>query len=208
MASLHPKIKRPSFDPFYPLFTGGELAGVSGLSRAMVDVWVSEGRLRATRRERRGRGKGKGRPMFSAVAIFTVKLTLELSAKLKIGLSEWIALGVDAEDATIPTEVANITELAEYIAGGNWFWAVARGVENNRPFKIYSYATRTKDKWLFDTHIGEELKTPCFGLDAPFLFIPMWRTFSDVYVECKKLLDTSDTDVEESLTCAEPNNKK
>jgi hypothetical protein len=197
MVRSAPKIMRPAFDPTAPLFASGELAKVSGLSRAMVDVWVSEGRLKPTRREQsqrrtRGRGKGKGRPMFSAVAIFTVRLTLELSAQLRIGLSEWVALGVDAEEAKIPPEAANITELAEYIADGNWFFAVARGVENNKPFKIYSYATRAKSKWLFDTHIGEELKEPCFGLDAPFLFIPMWRTFSEVYVECKKLLGISE----------------
>jgi hypothetical protein len=187
-----------AFDLEAPLFGTGELAQVSGLSRAMVDVWVSEGRLRPTRRQQRegqmkGRGRKRlGRPMFSAVAIFTVKLTCEMAAQLGIGLSEWISLGVAVEGADIPPYVANMAELTEYVAGGNWFWAVARGVENNKPFKIYSYATRTKGKWLFDTHVGDELKEPCFGLNQPFLFIPMWRTFSEVYVECKKLLGIVD----------------
>ena len=49
-----------------------------------------------------------------------------------------------------------------------------------------------QEKWTFDTHIGDELKEPCFGLTEPFLFIPMWRIFSEVYVECKKLLGVTD----------------
>ena len=192
------KIKQPAFDLEAPLFGTGELARVSGLSRAMADAWVSEGRLKPTRREqsqRRIKGrlqKRQGRPRFSAIAIFTVKLTLAIRAQFGIGLSEWNTLGEEAEAAPFPADAMNIAELATYIAEGNWFWAVARGVENNKPFKIYCYATRSKNKWTFDTHIGDELKEPCFGLTEPFLFIPMWRIFSEVYVECKKLLGVTD----------------
>ncbi len=188
------KIKQPAFPLEAALFGTGELAQVSGLSRAMADAWVSEGRLKPTRREqseRRIKGrvqKRQGRPRFSAIAFFTVRLTLALRAQFGIGLSEWNTLGEASEAAQIPADATNIAELAAYIAEGNWFWAVARGVENNNPFKIYCYATRSKGKWLFDTHIGDELKEPCFGLNEPFLFIPMWRIFSEVYVECKKLL--------------------
>jgi hypothetical protein len=184
------KIKQPRFDLDAPLFTAGELAKVSGLSRAMVDVWVNRGLLEPTRRERAGRRtkgrvrKGHGRPMFSAGAIFKVRLTLELGRHLGIGLSEWVPLS--------NKYVANIAEVADIIAGGNWQWAVSRGVENAEPFKICSYATKDHGEWLFDIQIGEERRAPRFGLDVPHLFIPIWRIFAEVYVECKKLLGITD----------------
>jgi hypothetical protein len=192
------KIKQPRFDLDAALFTAGELAEVSGLSRAMVDVWVSRGLLEPTRRERAKRQtkgrvrKGQGRPMFSSVAIFKVRLTLELGRHLGIGLSEWVALSNIAELAKIPSYIANIAEVADMIAGGNWMWAVARGIENGKPFKICSYATQDHGEWLFDMEIGEDRRQPRFGLEVPHLFIPMWRVFETVYVECKKLLGMSD----------------
>lgn len=192
------KIKQPLFDLDAALFTAAELAQVSGLSRAMVDVWVSRGLLRPTRRERAQRQtkgrvrKGHGRPMFSAGAIFKVRLTLELGRHLGIGLSEWVPFGNEAEDAEIPSYTASIAELAELIAGANWTWAVARGVENDKPFRIYSYATYVDGKLLFDTHVGEHRREPCFGLDVPHLYIPIWRIFETVYVDCKRLLGIKD----------------
>ncbi len=192
------KIKQPRFDLDSALFTAGELAEVSGLSRAMVDVWVSRGLLEPTRRERakrqtKGRVRiGQGRPMFSAVAIFKVRLTLELGKHLGIGLSEWVALSNKAEKAQLPSFIANIAGAADMIAGGNWMWAVARGIENGKPFKICSYATQDHGEWLFDMEIGEERRQPHFGLDVPHLFIPMWRICETIYVECKKLLGMLD----------------
>ena len=138
--------------------------------------------------------------MFSSVAIFKVRLTLELGRHLGIGLSEWVALSNIAELAKIPSYIANIAEVADMIAGGNWMWAVARGVENGKPFKICSYATRDHGEWLFDMEISEERRQPRFGLEVPHLFIPMWRVFETVYVECKKLLGMSDqTTVDEDV---------
>jgi hypothetical protein len=130
--------------------------------------------------------------MFSSVAIFKVRLTLELGRHLGIGLSEWVALSNIAEVAVMPSHVTNIARAADMIAGGNWMWAVARGVENRKPFKICSYATQDHGEWLFDMEIGEERRAPYFGLDVPHLFIPMWRIFETVYIECKELLGMSD----------------
>lgn len=130
--------------------------------------------------------------MFSSSAIFKVRLTLELGRHLGIGLSEWVALGNIAEKADMPSSAANIAEVADMIAGGNWMWAVARGVENQKPFKICSYATQDHGKWLFDMEIGEERRQPRLWLDVPHLFIPIWRIFETVYIECKKLLGMSD----------------
>ena len=191
------KIKQVAFSLDAPLFTSAELAEVSGLARSMVDVWVSRGLLQPTRREqspRRTKGKvrkGHGRPMFSAIAIFKVRLACELGRHLGIGLSEWVPLGGLAGAAETGSDATNIAEATNLLAGGNWMWAVARGVENDKPFKTYSYATNATGKWLFDTQIGQQHQTPSFGLDVPHLFIPTGIIFETVYTECKKLLGLS-----------------
>ena len=113
--------------------------------------------------------------MFSSAAIFKVTLALELRQHLGIGLSEWIRL-------------SNIDEMANRVAGGNWMWAVARGVENDKPFKLYTFATYRDSDWVFDMQLGDENKTPLFGRDVPYLVIPTYRIYEKVYVECKKLL--------------------
>jgi hypothetical protein len=130
--------------------------------------------------------------MFSAIAIFKIRLACELGRHLGIGLSEWVHLGDKAEAANVFSDSSKITEAADLIADGNWMWAVARGVENDRPFKIYSYATDRNGKWFFDTQVGEERCEPSFGLDIPHLFVPLWSIFARVYVECKKLLGISE----------------
>lgn len=126
--------------------------------------------------------------MFSAVAIFQVRLAVQMASHLGIGLSEWMKIGKGVEDAEIPTTVAKMRELAELASEGNWFWAVARGVENKRPFKFSVFATHMKGKWVFDSFIGDERREPCFGAKVPCLYIPLWAIFEEVYVECKKLL--------------------
>lgn len=188
------KIKQPAFDLDAALFSSGELAQVAGLSCAMVDLWVSRGLLEPTRRERaerRTKGrvrKGHGRPMFSAGAIFKVRLTLELGRHLGIGRSEWVPLGKTVEEA----QVANIAEAADRVAGGNWMWAVARGVENKKPFRIYTLATYSDGEWLFDMQLGDQSHKPSFGQDVPYLVIPTWKIYEAVYVACKELLGLTD----------------
>jgi hypothetical protein len=188
------KIKQPAFDLDAALFSSGELAQGAGLSRAMVDLWVSRGLLEPTRRERaerRTKGrvrKGHGRPMFSAGAIFKVRLTLELGRHLGIGRSEWVPLGNTVEEA----QVANIAEAADRVAGGNWMWAVARGVENKKPFRIFTLATYSDGEWLFDMQLGDQSHKPSFGQDVPYLVIPTWKIYEAVYVACKELLGITD----------------
>ncbi len=175
------EIKQVPFDPYGAFFTGSELALLSGLNRPMVDVWVNRGLLEPARRERptttskKGRNrKGQGKPMYSLADVFMVRLTRELGAHLEFGLSEWVAL-------------ASIAKAAKIASGENWMWAAGRAIENNKPWKIYGYATYAEGEWLFDMHINE-FKEPCFGLKASFLFIPMSEVFEATYTECKKLL--------------------
>jgi hypothetical protein len=187
------KIKQPAFDLDAALFSSGELAQVAGLSRAMVDLWVSRGLLEPTRRERaerRTKGrvrKGHGRPMFSAGAIFKVRLTLELGRHLGIGRSEWVPLGTKVEGALL----TNVAEVADRMAGGNWMWAVARGVENRKPFKIYTLATYSHGEWLFEMQLGQQPRKLSWQ-DVPYLVIPTWKIYETVYLHCKKLLGISD----------------
>jgi hypothetical protein len=188
------KIKQAAFDLEAPLFTSAELADVSGLSRTMVDVWISRGLLQPTRRERaerRTKGrvrKGQGRPMFSSGVIFKVALTCDLGRHLGIGLSEWGPLGNKVERA----QLTNIAGVADRVAGGNWMWAVARGVENEKPFRIYTLATYSDGEWLFDMQLGDQSHKPSFGQDVPYLVIPTWKIYKRVYLQCKKLLGISD----------------
>jgi hypothetical protein len=190
------KIKQAAFPLDAPLFTSAELAEVSGLARSMVDVWVSRGLLEPTRREqspRRTKGrvrKGHGRPMFSAIAIFKVRLACELGRHLGIGLSEWVPFGNDMAKAL--EAASDTTKITDLVAGGNWMWAVARGIENGKPFKISGYATQVKGKWVFDPRLGSERSDPSFGLDVPHLFIPMSSIFAMVYGDGKKLLGITD----------------
>lgn len=179
---------------YRPYFTAAELAEVSGLARSVVDLWVSRGLLPPTRREhspRRSRGrvrKGKGRPMFSAVAIFKVRVACELGQHLDIGLSEWWIASTEAAQATNNSELSSIARAAEISAEGNWMWAVARAAEAGKQFKVYGYTAFRKGEWLFDMHVGDTLAQPCFGTEIPHIFVPMSDIFSVVYRECKKLL--------------------
>ena len=193
MDSSDPEIKQAAFDLEAALFTSAELADVSGLSRTMVDVWISRGVLQPTRRERaerRTKGpvrKGQGRPMFSSGVIFKVALTCILGRHLGIGLSEWEPLGTKVEGALL----TNVAEVADRVAGGNWMWAVARGVENKKPFRIYTLATYSNGEWLFDMQLGEQ-PSKLSWQDVPYLVIPTWKIYERVYLQCKKLLGISD----------------
>lgn len=182
------------FDIEAPLFTAAECAEVSGLSRALVDVWVGRNLLPPTRREyspRRSKGrvrKGRGRPMFSAVAIFKVRVASELGRYFKIGLSEWSPVGTEVERAQNESELSAAAAIAGISAEGNWMWAVARALEADKRFNVYGYAAYQNREWLFDMHIGDQLIEPCFGTTIPHIFIPMSDIFESVYKDCKKLL--------------------
>ena len=191
------KIKQAAFDLEAALFTANELAAASGLNRAMVDVWLNLKRIKETRREhspsrKKGRTrKGRGRPMFSAIAIFEVRLAVELGRHLGVGLSEWVHLSDKAEAISIDAHAARLAGVVDLIGDGNWMWAVARGLESGRPFKISIRVACVGNKWLMDPQIGDAQLGPPFG-DVPYLVIPVWRIFSTVYTDCKKLLGITD----------------
>jgi hypothetical protein len=76
---------------------------------------------------------------------------------------------------------------------GEWMWAMARSIEMASPLYIYAFVAPIKNKWQFDMHIenaGVESPSepPCFGWDAPLIFVPVSEIFISVYNDCKKML--------------------
>jgi hypothetical protein len=186
------------FDIDAALFTVTELAQVSGISRSAIDMYLHRGVLIPTRRGRtlshtrktkvRGWKTAQGRPMFSVIIIFKARLIRELGNTLGLGPSESSLASDEALRAEIPTRELEKEIVAEIAAGRNWMWACARSVETNLPIIIYAYATRSEDRWLFDMHLGEKGAIPCFGLQAPHVYVPISEIFISVYNECKKIL--------------------
>jgi hypothetical protein len=84
---------RTDFDIDAALFTVGELAQVSGISRSAIDMYLHRAILNPTRRARTlsrptRKTKVRGRPMFSAIIIFKARMTWELGHTLGLGPSE------------------------------------------------------------------------------------------------------------------------
>jgi hypothetical protein len=89
--------------------------------------------------------------------------------------------------------LAELAEASDTLAmQSEWMWAVARSIERGEQFCVYAYATRLDDQWLVDMHFVAPGEPPCFGLEAPHIFIPVSAVFAFVYFECKKLLGIED----------------
>lgn len=163
-------------------FTAGEVASMCGVSRPVIDTWGTRGFLQPTRRERQSPSRvgaktkstdlKKGKPLFSAADAFKAQLLKLLS-----------------EDVGTPLEIGAASEVAGAAAyKGEWMWAVARGVEKEKPLLVYTYVARVKSKWQFDMHIGERGKAPCFGWSKPHIYVPMSDIFTGIYLACKRLV--------------------
>ena len=186
------------FDIDAALFTVSELAQVSGISRSAIDMYLHRGVLIPTRRARtlsptrktkvRGWKTAQGRPMFSVIIIFKARLIWELGNTLGLGPSESSLASDEALRTEIQARELEAENVAEIAAGRNWIWACARSVERNQPIKIYAFAARSADRWLFDMHLGEKGAMPCFGLQVPHVYVPLSEIFIGVYSECKKIL--------------------
>ena len=137
--------------------------------------------------------------MFSAIIIFKARLIRELGNTLGLGPSESSLASDEALHAEIPARELEAGNVAKIAAGRNWMWACARSVETHQPINIYAYAARSADGWLFDIHLGEKKSAnPCFGLQAPHVYVPISEIFISVYNDCKKILGL--TGVQDSRT--------
>lgn len=197
---------QPSFDIYAGLFSVGELAELTGVSRPILDVWGNRGVIAPTRRElpagRKPSPRSKstarrGRPLFSCRDVFTVSLVRVLAERLALGSTDSSRV-VDVaklpkhllSKLSLGTDAAGIASIA---AGGEWMWACTRGIERGKPLVVYGYASQVKGKWAFDMHIGAPGAEPCFGWDAPHVFVPMSSLFAEAYGKCKELLAASDS---------------
>ena len=183
-----------AFDLYAGLFTPSKVADLSGVKRPVIDTMGTRDFIGPTRRER-----ATERPLFSFRDVVKVRIMRSL-APLGMGLKE-SSLMTDvfkkrkmteseaAMDAM--AELADVADIPAY--GGEWMWAMARSIERGKPFYIYAYAARTKNKWQFDMHIenpGVKSPTepPCFGWTHPNLFVPVGEIFIATYKDCKKVL--------------------
>ena len=197
---------QPSFDLYAGLFSVGELAELTGVSRPILDVWGNRGVIAPTRRElptgRKPRPRNKltarrGRPLFSCRDVFTVSLVRVLAERLALGSTDSSRV-VDVAKSpkrllsklSLGADAAGIASIA---AGGEWMWACARGIERGKPLVVYGYAARIEDEWVFDMHVGAPGAEPCFGWDVPHVFVPMSSLFAEAYGKCKALLAASNS---------------
>jgi hypothetical protein len=164
-----------------PIFTAGQAVEISGLTRAVFDMWLQRGFIQTTGRgdKRLPRKKGTGRPYFSAREVFKARLLRVLATDLLLGLTDYM-------------EVAEAALAAETVADtGEWMWSVARSIEKGKPMVVYAYATRSGGEWVFDLHLGKAGEAPRFGWDVPHVYVPMSAVFITVYMACKKIVDAS-----------------
>jgi hypothetical protein len=179
---------QPPFDPYAALFSAGEVAEMSGVSRAIIDVWVTRTVIEPSRRQRapiRKRSPNKkrvaprvGRPVFSCRDVFKVLLVRVLADRLTLASPE----------SSRVARLAELAKIADAVTGGNWMWALARSIERGNPLRLYAYATRSDGEWSLDMHIGEFLAAPKFGFDVPHIFVPMTVLFDEAYQKCRQLV--------------------
>jgi hypothetical protein len=134
-----------------------------------------------------------GRPLFSCRDVFKATLVRVLAEQLAFGSTDSSLVAAKAGAAKLPKGVAmklsaDAADIASVAAGGEWMFACARGIERGKPLIIYGYTARVEGDWVFDMHVGALGAAPCFGWDAPHLFVPMSSLFADVYGKCKALL--------------------
>jgi hypothetical protein len=124
--------------------------------------------------------------MFSVIIIFKARLILELGNTLGLGPSESSLASDEALRTEIPARELEEENVAEIAAARNWMWACARSVETKQPINIYAYAAQSADRWLFDMHLGEKGAIPCFGLQAPNVYVPVSEIFISVYRNARR----------------------
>lgn len=193
------------FDLYLGQFTATDLAQICGENRPVIDMMANRGFLSPTRRQRKssttGKPKGqasqRGRGFYSCRDAFQAKLMRVLANQVGLGLADSLDLFKDAEKKPIQAAddkiLKNTAELAALVTSGEWMWAQARSIERGKPLNIYAYATRQKQEWRVDMHVGAEGQPPNFGSpdlgwNAPNIFVPMAQIFTQVYSECKKIL--------------------
>jgi hypothetical protein len=184
------------FDIDAAQFTVSELAQISGIKRAAIDMYLHRGVLLPARREsisRPKRGtKGRspkvhGRPLFSVVSVFMARLIRELGDALGLGPSEASLAANAAANAEISARELKATKIVGMTSDGNWMRLLARSIEEKQPLDIYGYAIRSSGQWLFDIHVGVEGTSPTFGSAAAYIRVPLSKLFIPIYGECIRI---------------------
>jgi len=180
-----------------PLFSVTEVSEVSGISRANIDLLVSQKLIRPTRRVKVARPvstKSRGKPMFSARAAFIVRLIRDLHS-LGLSYADSAAIADLTEKATLSKSeiVKNSNEslirLLE-LADGDWIAAFAKNPSRFQTDRVFGYASRLRAKWSVGLcMVATRASDQSVGA-APKIFVPASDIFFDVYAACSALVET------------------
>lgn len=154
-----------------PLFTLAELCRATGLERSTANMWLRRDQIRPTRTEKLTERK---RALFSAFAIFRVKLMHTMTAHLAMGPSETIDFTKEIADA---------------------MYSVARESDRGRTLALLAAVSKKGDRWdvIFPVTKADSFPEK-FGSQTPFAMVPVGEIFADVYRECQKIYEGSATD--------------
>jgi len=183
-----------AFNLYAGLFTPTKLANVCGVKRPVIDTMSTRSLIVPSQRER-----ATERPLFSFRDAVYIRI-MRVLTPLGMGLKESSLMGDVFKKRKMTKSEAAMDAMAEAAdiadtpaTKGEWMWAMARSVERGKPFYIYAYAARTKNKWQFDMHIENPgtvrpSEQPCFGWKVPHIYVPVGEIFIATYNDCKKAL--------------------
>lgn len=185
---------RVPFDLGAGQLTATDVARLVGVQRPVIDTMLTRGQIAPTRRGTSGRRKSKGRPLLSFEDALQLSLMRTVSTLgIPMSKSSEALAPINMKFKGPKAAIDLMAKMSEVARSPGWTWAIARSIERGKPFFIYAYATRAKDKWQFDMHVenpgvDKPNEPPCFGWDIPHIYVPVGKIFSAVYNDCKKLL--------------------
>ncbi len=166
-----------------------ELARIAGIDRAVADQWVHRQLIKPILVKRAGSLK---RPFFSVRAIFKARLAVVLNQQLLFGPGQSAPVSNKSDSEEVATELGYLLakcELAETVAGSDWMYAAARGIDSGKLMQFWMAVTRYRKgwRWKLVSHVDSDKFDDVFGPDIPMLMLPLPAIFEPVYRACRKV---------------------
>ena len=157
-----------------PYFSVAELASVAEIDRGLADQWIHRSLIRPTRVERAG---SRNRPIFSVRGVFKARLICILNDRFNFAPGQSAPVANDSDSA----------ELAELLAGEDWMYAAARGIDRSKPMNFWVAVTRIQKCWRWQLIFPTESGIAPFGPAIPYIMLPLPEMFSPVYLACRAI---------------------